>query len=523
MSDSTLRDVYLPPFKAAVDAGLMTVMPAFHTFNDIPCSVNSYLLRDILRDEFGFKGLTVSDYNAVRECEPLHHGVAEGDVGLAVAGLKGGMDVDMMGGVYRLGLARAVREGKVDEKLVDESVRNVLRVKLAMGLFEHPFIDGAAASNKVDFAAHRALAREAAAKSVVLLKNNAKRALPLKKGSKIVLVGRLGADRHEMHGMWSCERTENIENMSLLEGLEADGATVKFEKAFSPEWDEKADLAALERAIADADVVVACFGEFVSMNGENMSRAYIGLPGDQDAVVEALAKSGKPFVAVLFNGRPLAIPRLVEAADAVVEAWNPGSCGGWGVADVLLGVAEPYGRLTADFPHLSGECPKYYNRTANGRAHIQASDTIGRLDEKNRWCTRYLDAPMKSLFPFGFGLTYTTFAYSDRSVAVNGDEVVFTATVKNTGDRKGSEVVQVYTRDVVGSISRPVRELKAFERVELAPGEAKTVALKVPVSALGFHLNGKYVVEPGEFYGWICANSDEADAEYNEPLKFILK
>ena len=524
MSDSTLRDIYLPPFKAAVDAGLMTVMPAFHTYNDIPCSVNSYLLRDILRDEFGFKGLTISDYNAIKECGLFHHGIADGDVDLAAAAMKGGMDVDMMGGVYRLGLVRAVRDGLVDEKLVDEAVKNVLRVKLALGLFERPFIDGAAASNRVDFAANRRLAREAAAKSTVLLKNNGKRVLPLEPGIRIALVGDLAANLGEMHGMWSCGLDANIENTTLLEGLAADGVTnVVFTRAFSPAWDEKADLEALAKAVSEADLVIACFGEFWSMNGENRSRAEIGLPGDQDAVVEALAKSGKPLVAVLFNGRPLAIPRLVEVADAVVEAWNPGSCGGWGVADVLTGKVEPYGRLTADFPHLTGECPKYYNRLANGRRHIGASETIGRLDQVNDWNTKYLDAPMKALFPFGYGLTYTSFDIADRRVEVKGDRVVFTATVKNTGSRRGGEVVQVYTRDLVGSISRPIRELKAFVRVELEPGEAKAVALEVPVASLAFHLNGRFVVEPGEFHAWICSNSDEADADFHEPLKFTLK
>lgn len=523
MSDSTLRDVYLPPFKAAVEAGLMTVMPAFHTYNDVPCSVNRYLLRDILRDEFGFKGFTISDYNAVRECAPFHHGVAEGDEALAAAAIKGGMDVDMMGGVYRLGLAKAVRAGLVDEKLVDESVRNVLRVKLALGLFEHPLIDPVAASNKVDFAANRALAREAAAKSVVLLKNDGKRLLPLDKTKKIVVVGHLANDRGEMHGMWSTHKDDNIENMTLVEGLRADGVEVSFARCFAPYYDEKADLDALAKAVEGADLVIACFGESITMNGENTSRADIGLPGDQDRVVEALAKSGKPFVAVLFNGRPLAIPRLVEAANAVVEAWNPGGCGGWGVADVLTGAAEPYGRLTADFPHLTGECPKYYNRLENGRAHYKPSKTIGRLDKANAWNTKYLDAPMKPLFPFGYGLTYTTFAYADRKVEVKGDTVVFSAKVTNTGARKGSEVVQVYVRDIVASISRPIRELKGFRRVELAPGETRSVEIAVPVASLGFHLDGKYVVEPGDFLGWICSDSDEADRHLDATLSFKLK
>ena len=509
LSDDTLRNVYLPPFRAGVAAGALTVMPAFHALNGVPCSVNRYLLTDILRGEFGFAGYTISDYNAIGECVSGHAVVAKGADAAAMA-LNAGMDQDMMSGVYRDHLRTAVEKGLVTTAALDEAVRRILTVKERLGLFKNPCID-ADILKRIDFKAHRALAREAAAKCTVLLKNE-RGVLPLGKGLRVALLGSLSDDRAEMIGTWQLWR-EGYENATVREGLLADGiGSVSFVEAYSVTGG--VDRAAIRTACAAADVVVASFGEscddHAPMNGENCSRADIGLPGEQDEAVREIKASGKPFVAILFTGRPLAVPALKAAADAMVVAWNPGSSGGWGVADVLTGTSEPYGRLTCDFPHRTGECPLYYNRLPTGRPWKKG----------NYWSTKYIDAPSpgESLFPFGFGLAYTTFAYADEKAEVKGDKVVFSAQVTNTGGRSGHELVQVYVRDLLASVSRPRRELKGYRRVTLAPGETRRVEIAVPTSELGFWHNGKYRLEPGEFAAWIAGDSDSG-----RELRFVLK
>ena len=502
LSDDTLRNVYLPPFRAGVAAGAMTVMPAFHTLNGVPCSVNRYILTDVLRGEFGFTGFTISDWAAVGESATGH---AVGTVGadIAAKAINAGMVQEMMSDSYATGLAAAVKDGRVSENVLNDAVRRVLSVKERLGLFRNPYLDEKL-SEKIDYAAHDALAREAAAKCCVLLKNGGQ--LPLAKGTRVALVGDLSNDAHEMHGTWQTWRDHFVRG-TLKEGLEADGLSVSFASCYS--MTGKVDVAALRKVVDAADVVVASFGEYCWMNGENTSRADIALPGDQLTAVREIKASGKPFVAVLFGGRPLAIPELAEAADALVAAWNPGSSGGWGVADVLTGLAEPYGRLTVDFPTKTGECPLYYNRLPTGRP----------WRPNERWVTRYIDAPSpgRSLFPFGFGLAYTTFAYSNEKAEPAGDKVVFTATVSNTGARAGSEVVQVYVRDLVATVSRPRRELKGFARVALKPGEAKVVRIEVPVAELGFWHDGRHLVEKGDFAAWIASDSDSG-----RELKFTL-
>ena len=508
LSDDTLRNVYLPPFAAGVRAGALTVMPAFHAINGEPCSANRYLLTDVLRGELGFAGFTISDYNAVGELAS-GHAVAASPAAAAVRALDAGMDMDMMSGCFRDGLLQAVRDGRVSGQALDAAVRRVLAVKGRMGLFECPSID-ADILDKLDLKAHRALARDAAAKSVVLVKNE-RQILPLKAGRRVVLLGSLSDDREEMLGCWQLWK-EGFENATVREGLVADGATVEYARAYTPTG--AVDRAAIRAAVEKADVVVASFGEscwdYGSMNGENCSRADIGLPGRQLEAVEEIKASGKPFVALLFCGRPLAVPELMAAADAVVVAWNPGSSGGWGVADVLTGRCEPYGRLTVDFPHRTGECPLYYNRLPTGRP----------WKPNGEWVTKYIDAPSpgRSLLCFGQGLTYTTFAYADENVAADGSNVVFTATVANTGTRTGSEVVQVYVRDLVARVSRPRRELKGFARVTLKPGESRAVRIAVPRRELGFWHRGRYVVESGEFAAWIAPDSDSG-----KELRFALR
>ena len=512
MSDSTLRNVYLEPFRGAIDAGLATVMPAFHTFNDVPCSQNRFLLTNVLREQLGFKGFTISDWEAVWETREGRHGCGADDAEMSGRALGAGMDMEMLGGTYRRGLSEALRRGLIDEKVVDEAVRRILRVKFALGLFDRPLIDEKDLRRHIDFAANRRLAREAAAKSTVLLKNT-KDVLPLAKELKIALVGEFGGNTNEMHGCWSMNDDSNLENPTLLDGLVANGRKVAFTKCWGMDMNGRLDAAALKAAIADCDVVVGCFGEAYAMNGENKSRADITLPGEQAQALPIIKASGKPFVAVLFNGRPLAIPELVEACDALVEAWNPGSSGGWGVADVMCGVAEPTGRLTVDFPKMTGECPKYYNRLKTGRS--QPDEVDGLDGTEKEWLTRYIDCSEKSLFPFGFGLAYTTFAYANEKVTVADGKFIFTADITNTGRRIGTETVQLYLRDTVAQISRPRRELKRFEKVTLKPGETKRVEFVLTPHDLGYYNFIFWEVEKGRFIAWIAPDSDSG-----KPLKF---
>ncbi len=497
MSDDTLRDVYLPPFRAAVEAGVATVMPAFHSFNGIPCSVNRYLLTDILRREFGFDGMTISDYAAVKECTVACHGVAEEGADVAAKALYAGMDMEMVSENYANGVAEALKKGLLKRETLDNAVRNILRVKFRLGLFDHPEIDEDAVSKKVDLAANLALARECAQKGVVVLKNDG--VLPLKKESKIAVVGDLADDWKDMFGCWAGSGVSNSKDTKLIEGFKVDGACAKYSRCYN--MDGKLDEKELRRAAGEADVVVAAFGEYSRENGENNSKVRIELNPVQLKVLDILAATKKPFVAVVFTGRPLAMPELARKANAVAVAWNLGSAAGLGIADVLLGEVEPWGRLTTDFPNASGECPKFYSRTTTGRPN-------GTYEQGPRWSTRYRDAPDKSVWPFGFGLAYTTFEYANESARVDGDKVVFSADVKNTGARKGTELVQVYVRDVLAETVRPRRQLKGFKRVALEPGETQKVEVEVPVASLGYTLNGKYRVEPGAFEAWIAPHSD---------------
>lgn len=506
MSESTFRNVYLPPFAAGVEAGALTVMPAFHTFNGVPCSVNAWLLTDVLRGELGFTGYTISDYNAVGECAWVdHHGVADGEESVTALAVNAGMDQDMMSGAYRKTLASAVRKGLVSEDMLDARVKNVLRVKNALGLFEHPYIDEAAVRARFDFAEHASLAREVAGRVVVLLKNE-KGALPLKPGAKVLLCGPGTDDAWHMVGCWA-SWCENVRNGTLQDGLKADGVDFTFVKGY--DWrGEKVDEASIRAAAEKADVIVASFGERGSDAGENQSRMRLDLPKGQLAAIDVIKSTGKPFVAVLTNGRPLAIPELARKADAVLEAWNPGTSGGWGIADVLTGKVNPSGRLTTEFPYAAGQCPLFYNTTRTGRPHKPG----------DRWTTRYVDGPIGALYPFGHGLSYTTFAYANEQAAVEGDKVVFTAEIANTGSRDGVETVQVYTRQLVGAESRPIRELRAWKRLALKAGEKQSVRIEVPVADLSYWAGSKRLAASGAFEAWVAPSSTQG-----RKLEFELK
>ena len=512
LSDDTLRNTYLPPFKMAVEAGVATVMPAFHSYNGVPCTMNSYLLRDILRGELGFDGMTISDCYAVKEL--LMHGTASDEADAAALALNAGLDMEMASTCYRGNLARLVAEGRVGMKTLDDAVRNILRVKFRLGLFDHPEIDGAKVSAKVDAAANRALAREAARKSIVLLKNEAD-TLPLGRGVKVALLGDVAASDRQMLGCWSTGNMSNFENATLLGGLRADGVDVAYTQAYT--LTGRVDAAGIETATACADVVIAAFGDYWEKSGEGNSSARIELPDNQMEVARKVKACGKPLVAVVFGGRPMAFPELAELSDAVVMAWNPGGSGGWGIADVLIGAAEPWGRLAVDIPRSTGTCPLFYSRTTTGRpVVVDRNNPFGK-----RFTSCYNDVEPGALYPFGFGLTYTRFEMKNEECGIVDDaglrRLVATVDVTNVGRRSGSELVQLYVRDEVAQIARPRRELKGFSRVELAPGETKRVVIKVPVESLGYFVNGRYVVEPGRFTAWIASDSDSG-----RPVEFEL-
>jgi beta-glucosidase len=314
-----------------------------------------------------------------------------------------------------------------------------------------------------------------------------------------------------MLGCWSTKDLSNFENATLLDGLKADGVDVSYTEAYT--LTGRVDVAEIEKAAGKADVVIAAFGDYWEKSGEGNSSSKIELPGNQLEVARAIKFCGKPLVAVVFGGRPMAFPDLAELADAVVMAWNPGGCGGWGIADVLTGVVEPLGRLTVDIPRTTGVCPLFYSRTTTGRpAVVDKGNPFGK-----RFTSCYNDIEPSALYPFGFGLTYTTFAYSGETANVCGDEVVFSADVTNTGKRDGSELVQLYVRDNVAKIARPRRELKSFKRVELSRGETKHVEFRVPVANFGYWTKGSHVVEPGGFTAWIASDSDSG-----RPIGFDL-
>ena len=493
MSVSNLFNVYLPAFRAAMDEGAATVMAAFNDLNGVPCTVNRWLLRNVLKGEFGLEGFVVSDANAIREC--VIHGIAEDDREAGILAALAGMDMDMGTHIYKDWLKSAVEEEIVPEKVIDEAVRRILSVKVWLGLFEHPYVPDELieAYEKGLPAEHIALCRRAAEESMVLLKNEGG-VLPLKRGQKISLVGKLAGDANEVCGAWAMAwKPEDC--VSIQMGLEAAGADVTYYPCGGPEGE--IDFAEVDRAARDCDVIVAVVGETCAMSGEASSKADITLPGGQRAMLQALLASGKPVVTVLMNGRPLALGWEAEHLPVILEAWHLGIRMGDAVAAALLGDVNPSGKLSSSFPSVAGQCPVYYNHPSTGRP-----------GSKSKFTSRYLDAPWDSLFPFGYGLSYTTFAYDGLQVTESGSALKISVNLSNTGSCEGTEVVQLYMQDVSASLVRPVKELKDYQRVTLAPGEAQTVHFTLPKAAMGFYDNsGWYQLENGLFRIYVGGSS----------------
>lgn len=507
VSERTLREVYLPPFKAAFDAGAGSVMSSFNEISGVPATVNAFALRTVLRDEWGWAGVVLSDYEAVRELIP--HGVAADLREATRLSILAGLDIDMVADGYADHLAKLVDEGRVPIELVDEAVRRVLGLKIGLGLFERPYVDEDLADRIILCDDFRDLALQVARESMVLLKNTGG-LLPLPAGEqRIALIGPLADNRRDLLGAWAINgRSKDVE--TVLEGMRThqDDASLTYLQGCAINSGAAPDIPAAVAAAVAADVVVLVLGESADMSGEAHSRVHLGLPGRQQELVDALAATGKPLIIVLMSGRPLVIPRLAEQATALLAAWHGGIRAGRAVADLLFGAAAPSGRLTASWPRAEGQIPVYYAHKNTGRPATEA----GTRQFAEVFKSVYMDEPNSPLFPFGYGLGYTTFEYRDLHVEtpVLGADgtLIVSAQVTNTGARAGVEVVQFYVRDLVGSVTRPVRELKGFRRVALQPGEARTVRFELPARELGFvGLDLAYRVEPGLFKVWIGPDS----------------
>lgn len=530
MSRVRMYNEYLPPYKAAVDAGTASVMSSFNVIDGIPATGNKWLLTELLRRQWGFKGMVVSDYTSVNEM--IDHGMGDLQQVSALA-LNAGLDMDMVGEGYLTTLQKSLKEGKVTLKQIDDACRRILEAKYKLGLFEDPYryCNADRAAKEVLSSDKRAAAREFATKSFVLLKNEGQ-LLPLNGSRKIALVGPLADDRSNMLGTWAVSgdyklsvpvlegmRNGGVSNISYAKGanISDDSMLAKKVNVFGTriDIDKRSAEEMLEEAVKLAgasDVVVAVVGEASEMSGESASRSSLDIPESQRRLIRALKQTGKPLVLVIMSGRPLVLREESELADAILFTWHGGHETGNAVADVLLGKVNPSGKLTTSFPRNVGQVPVYYNQLNTGRPNGG--------DAFNKFRSNYLDVENSPLYPFGYGLGYSAFRYSDIRLSsdkmnANGN-IRATVTVTNTGYYDGEEVVQVYIRDMVGSIARPLKELKAFRKIMLNKGESKEISFTLSVNDLKFYnSNLQYVAEPGAFKLFIGGNSrDVKEADF---------
>ncbi|MBA2503315.1 MAG: glycoside hydrolase family 3 C-terminal domain-containing protein [Pyrinomonadaceae bacterium] len=504
MSETTLREIYLPPFKAAVDAGVGTFMSAFNDLNGVPTSANPFTLTEILRNEWKFDGFVVSDYESVKEL--MNHRLADTEAAAAREALNAGVDIEMVSRLYNKHGAQLLRENKLSMNTIDEAVRRVLRVKFRLGLFENPYVDEAREATEILSREHLRAAREVATRSMVLLKNE-REVLPLAKTLRsIAVIGALANDQKNLIGSWSADalgKTDNV--ITLLAGIKAKvGAETKINYAKGCEiaCDNVDGFAEAVRAASESDVAIIAIGESAEMSGEAASRSSLDLPGRQLDLVKAVQATGKPTVIVLMNGRPLTINWIAENSSAILETWFAGTEAGNAIADVLFGDINPGGKLPVTFPRHVGQIPLYYNHKSTGRPP----------DAKNKYTSKYLDVDVTPLFPFGHGLSYTQFRLANLQLSAQrirpDGRLTASVEVENTGRRAGDEVVQLYIRDVAASVTRPVRELKGFERISLRPGERRRVTFTLTPESLGFYdREMRFRVEPGAFKVFIGTSS----------------
>ena len=518
--ENELRNVHLRPFKAAVDAGVVTLMASFSDLNGVPASGNEFLMRKVLRDEWGFEGFVVSDWNSIPQLAT--HGLTSGDRESALEAVKAGVDMEMASHTYIGYLPELIRDGLVSEDVIDEAVANILRVKFELGLFKHPFVEDDRLPD-VDREAGLAIARRAALQSAVLLKND-DATLPLAKDNvdSVAVIGPLADTPYEQLGTWIFDGDPQLSVTPLqgIRGLVGNDVDVRFVQALeisrsrsTEGFDEAVDVA------ASSDAVVLILGEESILSGEAHSRADISLPGAQAELVHRIRETGRPVIAVIMAGRPLTLTNIIDSVDAILFAWHPGTMGGEAIADLLFGVESPSGKLPVTFPRMVGQIPIYYSQKNTGKpptpeTAVLLDDIPVRAPQTSLGNTAYhLDGGYTPLFAFGYGLSYAEFGYSNLKLSESelaiGDTLAVSAEVTNRGSMAAEEVVQLYIRDLVGNVTRPVKELKGFKRVRIDPGETITVRFELQTDNLAFYgRDNRLVTEPGDFHVWIGGSSE---------------
>lgn len=516
--ERVLRNVYLPPFKAAVEAGCATFMTSFNDNDGVPSTANKFVLKDVLRDEWKYDGMVVTDWASAAEM--INHGFCVDGKDAAEKSVNAGVDMEMVSETFIKNLKQSVAEKKVSMETIDNAVRNILRLKFRLGLFENPYVVTPQTVKYAD--AHLQVAKTAAEQSVILLKNDAQTLPFTDKVKTVAVVGPMADAPYEQMGTWvfDGEKEHTQTPLKAIREMYGDKVNVIFEPGLAYSRDKNvAGIAKAVNAARRADVVVCFVGEESILSGEAHSLANLDLQGAQSQLIKSLASTGKPVVTVVMAGRQLTISDEVEASDAVLYSFHPGTMGGPAIADILFGKVNPSGKTPVTFPRMTGQAPIYYAHNNTGRP---ANPTEMLIDEipveagqTSVGCRSfYLDAGNSPLFPFGYGLSYTNFEYSDLKMASNkltvDGEINVSVNLKNAGKYDGTEVVQLYVQDKIGSVTRPVKELKGFQRVSLLPGESKVVSFTLPVKDLSFwNLNMEYVVEPGNFRVWIGTNSQE--------------
>ncbi|WP_281865174.1 beta-glucosidase BglX [Flavobacterium sp. GSB-24] len=514
-SERTLRELYLPPFKAAIEAGAGALMTAYSAFDGIPASANKKLLTDILRKELGFKNLVITDWETINNLVKI--GAAQDQKQAALQAIDAGVELDMTSGIYLKYLEELVNEGKVDIKIIDSAVKHVLEAKYKLGLFDNPyaFFDAKREKETLLNKAHLDFARKAARESMVLLKNENK-LLPIDgQVKKIAVIGPMANAKKDMLSWWggnySQGKPEDV--VSLVEGLKQSvdpSVVISYAEGVKLDGFEPKGLELIPEATAlakESDVVILAVGEQYWMSGEGASISNITLPGGQEKLIEAVAAAGKPIITVLFSGRPYDLQLVSKVSLAVLQAWMPGTMAGLAVSDVLLGKYNPSGKLTVTFPINTGQIPINYN-------YKRTSHDVNESNKNVRWTNKYLDIPITPLYPFGYGLSYTTFEYSNLKLSSNlinsGESIYVSIDITNTGKVFGEEVVQLYLADLLSSVTRPGKELKGFSKIGLAPGENKTVKMVIEPKDMSFYNKDmKWSLEPGTFKVMLGASSSD--------------
>lgn len=524
LSERTLRNVYFPAFQAGVDAGAMTLMTSFNTIDGVPSTGNKWLLQDVLRGEWGFDGMIVTDWNSSGEM--IMHGFAKDLKDATDLAVNAGVEMDMMSYGYISFIEELVKEKKISEKQIDDAVRDILRLKFRLGLFDNPYVKEEGSGDVLYAPSHLEAAKQSAIESAFLLKND-NAALPLKDAKTLLVTGPLADAPYEQMGTWAFDGDET-HSVTPLAALKKD-YNVIYEPGTAFSRDRStAGIAKAKAAASRADAIVVFAGEEAILSGEAHCLSDLNLQGAQSELIAAMRQTGKKVIVVVMAGRPLTIGRDLENCDAMLYSFHPGTMGGEAIADLLSGKAVPSGKTPVTFLKTVGQAPMYYNHLNTGRPNTGTETLLMDLPLKagqtSNGCTSYyLDSGYGPLFPFGYGLSYTTFEYSDIALDSReytaADTIKVKFTLKNSGEYAGIEVAQLYVRDLVGSIARPVKELKGFQRVALNAGESKVVDLSLPVSALAFwNINNEYIVEPGDFQLWVAT-----DSASGEPVGFTVR